>query len=146
MDDIHDFPVQSVSASRYKLIIPLKSVETLNRLTPVYEYLWKLCDEYHTTGFYPFAIEQNNGQSVQARQFPKRAGYNEDPATGVAACALGAYLTEHNVFSSLSEGWNSYRVIQGVAMDRPSMIVAETCSKENKVIRTRIKGNALETR
>ncbi|MDN4524018.1 PhzF family phenazine biosynthesis protein [Fictibacillus fluitans] len=143
-EEIGDFPVQSVSASRYKLIVPLKSVETLNRLAPDYEALWKLCDEYNTTGFYPFAIDQKSEQSVQARQFPKRAGYNEDPATGVAACALGAYLTKHNVLSPLTDGWNSYIIIQGIAMGRPSIIVSETMSKENKVIRTRIKGSALE--
>ncbi|MED0670740.1 PhzF family phenazine biosynthesis isomerase [Aneurinibacillus aneurinilyticus] len=144
IDDINNFPIQSVSTSRYKLIIPLKSVGTLNNLKPNFEYLWKLCDEFNTTGFYPFAIEQESKQCVQARQFPKRAGYNEDPATGVAASALGAYLTENKVFYPLKDGWNSYKIIQGIAMGRPSIIKSETFIQENKIIRTRVKGNAIE--
>ncbi|MEZ2737170.1 PhzF family phenazine biosynthesis protein, partial [Aneurinibacillus aneurinilyticus] len=83
-------------------------------------------------------------QCVQARQFPKRAGYNEDPATGVAASALGAYLTENKVFYPLKDGWNSYKIIQGIAMGRPSIIKSETFIQENKIIRTRVKGNAIE--
>jgi PhzF family phenazine biosynthesis protein len=139
--DLADYPIQSVSTSRYKLIVPLKSVETLNTLNPDFEYLWKLCDEYNTTGFYPFAVEEEN--RVHTRQFPNRAGYNEDPATGVAASALGAYLTNYNIFDSKNDGWNSYQVIQGVAMGRPSMIISETYTHQNKITRTRIKGNAV---
>lgn len=145
MEEIGDLPIQSVSTSRHKLVIPLKSVKTLNQLRPNFDYLWNLCDEVNTSGFYPFAFEQNSKRSVQARQFPKRAGYNEDPATGVAASALGAYLTEHNVYGLSNSGWNSFRIIQGVAMGRPSIINSETFIQENEIIRNRIKGNALET-
>jgi PhzF family phenazine biosynthesis protein len=143
IEDLHDYPIQSVSTSRYKLIIPLKSVDKLNDLKPNFKHLWELCDEFNTSGFYPFAIEQNRKQCVHARQFPKRAGYNEDPATGVAASALGAYLTKHKVLGPLKDGWNSYKVIQGVIMGRPSIIISETFIQENEIIRTRIKGNAL---
>lgn len=144
IEDLIDYPIQSVSTSRYKLLIPLKRVDKLNNLKPDFEYLWKLCDEFNITGFYPFVIEKNSEQCVYARQFPKRAGYNEDPATGVAASALGAYLTKNKVFGPFQDGWDSYKVIQGVAMGRPSIIISETFIQENEIIRTRIKGNALE--
>ncbi|MFQ3544613.1 PhzF family phenazine biosynthesis isomerase [Halobacillus rhizosphaerae] len=142
IDEILEFPIQSVSTSRYKLMIPLKSVETLNNLNPNFEYLWELCDQFRTTGFYPFAIEPNSKNCVQARQFPKRAGYDEDPATGVAASALGAYLAENKYFSQLMEGWNRYRIIQGVAMGRPSIIQSEIFIQNNQIIKTLVKGNA----
>lgn len=41
-------------------------------------------------------ITQSSEYDVKARQFPKGAGYNEDPATGVAACALGAFIHAKN--------------------------------------------------
>ncbi|MET3508081.1 PhzF family phenazine biosynthesis protein [Halalkalibacter oceani] len=145
-DALADFPIQSVSTSCYKLIVPVTSTDVLHNLQPDFDYLWKLCDEFNTTGFYPFALEPESGWSVQARQFPKRAGYNEDPATGVAACALGAYLTANKVFSPLKAGWNSYRIIQGVAMERPSVIQAETFLKDDRMTRTRVKGNAEENK
>lgn len=106
IEDLNDFPIQSVSTSRYKLMIPLKRVDKLNNLKPNFEYLWKLCDDFNITGFYPFVIEKNSEQCIYARQFPKRAGYNEDPATGVAASALGAYLTKNKVFATVFHNWN----------------------------------------
>ncbi|WP_022792341.1 PhzF family phenazine biosynthesis protein [Marinococcus halotolerans] len=143
-EELAEWPVQSVSTSRYKLIIPLKSVETLNMLQPDFNYLWDLCDEFNTTGFYPFAVSQQHEKYVQARQFPQRAGYPEDPATGVAASALGAYLTAHKVLPPVEEGWNTFRIIQGVAMGKPSMIESETFVQDNQIVNTRIKGSAEE--
>ncbi|WP_257350902.1 PhzF family phenazine biosynthesis protein [Pseudalkalibacillus decolorationis] len=143
IEEIDDSPIQSVSTSRYKLIIPLRSIESLNNLNPNFNYLWQLCDEFNITGLYPFAIEKKNKPFVQARQFPKRAGYNEDPATGVAASALGVYLAEHKLLNPVINGWASYQVIQGVAMGRPSIIKSEVLIQENKIVRTRINGNAV---
>jgi len=135
-------PVESVSTSRFKLIVPLKNKTTLYNLKPDYEYLWNLCDKYETTGFYPFAcVKENAGKVFYARQFPKRAGYPEDPATGVAASALGAYLCMHHVVP-VQDGWNSYTIKQGEAMGKPSIIYSECFLEQGKIIKTRVKGNA----
>ena len=142
VEQIADLPIQSVSTSRHKLIIPLKSIKILYQIKPDFDYLWKFCDDVGTSGFYPFAIDENN--NVHARQFPKRAGYNEDPATGVAASTLGAYLAAHEVFGHSDDGWQSYRVIQGVAMGRPSVIRSEVFIEDSEIRRTRIKGSAVE--
>ena len=75
-------PIISVSKSRHKLIVPLVSQVALDSLSPDYENLWELCDHYQTTGFYPFATSTSGALGdFAARQFPCRAGYNEDPAT-----------------------------------------------------------------
>ena len=142
IDQLADLPIQSVSTSRHKLMIPLKTIEILNQLEPNYEELWRLCDDVGTSGFYPFAFDENG--HVHARQFPNRAGYNEDPATGVAASALGAYLALHRILGDPGEGWQSYRVIQGVAMGRPSVIRSEVFIEDGEIRRTRITGSALE--
>ena len=76
-----------------------------------------------------------------ARQFPKRAGYNEDPATGVAASALGAYLARHQVLP-VAEGWNRYTVMQGFAMGRPSVIYSEIQIEDSSITGTRVRGMA----
>lgn len=139
-----DYPHQSVATSRMKLIVPLKNINILNHLTPDFEKLWNLCDIYDTTGFYPFAVEQLADTSTffHARQFPKRAGYPEDPATGVAASALGAYLAKYK-FLPLKEGWNCYQIKQGFAMQRPSIIESEIYIENKKITATRICGSAL---
>ena len=138
------YPIQSAATSRQKLMVPLKDRETLDRLQPDFEYLWQLCDDYDTTGFYPFAPGQEaDGTPVFfARQFPKRAGYDEDPATGVAASALGAYLVQKGVLP-VGQGWNSFKILQGFAMGRPSMMISEVFVEDGAITATRIKGRAV---
>jgi PhzF family phenazine biosynthesis protein len=136
-------PLQTVSTARPKLIIPLEGTQLLDGLRPDFEALWHVCDIYEITGFYPFTL-QTRSQALQAeaRQFPKRAGYNEDPATGTAACALSAYLTKHHVLQDTFEGWHTYVIGQGYAMGHPSMLVAEAFVQHGMITKTRVKGNA----
>jgi len=136
-------PVQSVSTSRFKLIIPLKDWNDLDRLQPDFERLWAICDAFNTTGFYPFTVKTlDPSVQVEARQFPKRAGYDEDPATGVAASALSAYLTKYKVLGPSSDGWHSVVVGQGRAMKSPSTINTEVFTKNDDIILTRVGGTA----
>ncbi len=133
-------PIQSVSVSRAKLMVPIRERPDLDALRPDFERLWALCDTYDTTGFYPFATDSGR---IWARQFPKRAGYNEDPATGVAACALGAYLVEHAVFGEKTEGWHNLDIEQGHAMGRPSLIEVGVRVEQGQVVCTRMSGRAM---
>lgn len=141
--ELSELPCCSVSTSRYKLIVPLKSTVVLNNLNPDFPYLWELCDKYETTGFYPFTQEYTETGEIiyHARQFPKRAGYDEDPATGVAASALGAYLAQF-VPERTHEGWNTFTVYQGTAMGRPSRILSQIQLTDGKISATRVMGTA----
>ena len=115
----------------------------LDRLHPDFPYLWDLCDRYGTTGFYPYAMETGPfGDPIFfARQFPKRAGYPEDPATGVAASALGAYLAQYCVIP-VQNGWNRYAIRQGDAMGRPSILYSDIWMEEGIIRKTRVCGTA----
>lgn len=135
-----DLPIISVSTSRPKLIVPIEGVQTLNQLQPDYNAMWSLCEQYDTTGIYPFSpVSTVDDARYAARQFPANAGYNEDPATGVAACALGAYLAQYH---SKKQGWNTFDVLQGYAMGRPSIITARAFLQEKLVRKTGVTGKA----
>ena len=141
-DKLADLPIESAATSRFKLIVPLKEKETVYGLSPDFELLWSLCDKYKTTGFYPYAPEPGgDGMLFCARQFPCRAGYPEDPATGVAASALSAYLLRQRLIP-LREGWNEITVRQGEAMGRPSIIQAACLLESGEVTATRVSGSA----
>ena len=102
---------------------------------PDHRALWSLCDELEVTGFYPYTRDAK-GADAAARQFPRDAGYDEDPATGVAACALGAHLgAESGV-----DGWTTWTIAQGRAMGRPSVITAESRRAHGGVAATRVGG------
>ena len=136
-------PIQSVSVSRAKLIVPLHERAVLDTLQPDFETLWSLCDTYATTGFYPFTTAGGDpGTHAWTRQFPKRAGYNEDPATGVAACALGAYFVQYALFGGKDEGWHNLKIEQGHAMGRPSIIKVGVCVEHECIVATRMSGYA----
>jgi PhzF family phenazine biosynthesis protein len=136
-DDLGDGPVVSVSTARAKLLVPIAGEDALDRLAPDSERLWAVCDRLGVTGAYPFT-RRAEGADAAARQFPVRAGYDEDPATGVAACALGAYLA----VADGEEGRRRYEIAQGRAMGRPSRIVAEAQVAGGVVTATRVGGRA----
>ena len=136
-NEIGDMPIASYKTSRYKLIVPLKKRKTLDNLKPNFEMLKDLCDKYETSGFYPFAEEDGN---YYARQFPKNSGYPEDPATGVAASALGAYILDNQKVKS--DGWHLVKIYQGQAMGRPSYIESYNLVKDGKLIENTVCGYA----
>ncbi len=134
-------PVQSVSVSRPKLLIPLDNGRTLNHLNPDYEELWGLCDRLHVSGFYPFTRQTDKPNvHVEARQFPLRAGFREDAATGVAAAALAAYLATYD--RHCQAGRHILRIAQGYAMGAPSLIEAIVECREGRVVKTAVRGRA----
>jgi trans-2,3-dihydro-3-hydroxyanthranilate isomerase len=136
-------PIESVSTGRAKLIVPVADYTALDSIQPDFETLWSLCDRYQVTGFYPFTpVTRSSALHVEARQFPKRVGFNEDPATGVAAPALGAYLIEHELLQPKMDGWQSFTIGQGYAMGRPSRLVAQAWVENGAITRTRVKGQA----
>ncbi len=134
-------PAECASTSRFKLMVPVKDRETLDSLKPDFEFLWKLCDDCGCSGFYVFAVDPEQAGTFYARQFPCRSGYDEDPATGIAAAALGAYAVKHRVFPA-EEGWNRFRIYQGHAMGRPSLLVADILLEEKKISGVRVCGYA----
>ncbi len=68
-----------------------------------------------------------------------RAGYDEDPATGTAACALGAYLATHH---HPTDGWHYFQIRQGYAMAKPSRMEVGAYVDDGRVTRTCVSGKA----
>jgi predicted PhzF superfamily epimerase YddE/YHI9 len=61
------------------------------------------------TGLYPFKLRPRNPNAIaEARQFPYGGGVPEDPVTGVAAYALGAYLVCRGVVSGQEPTYPSH--------------------------------------
>lgn len=142
-EDLLPAAPQAVSTSRPKLMVGVKSVSLLDGIRPELESLWNLCDEIGVSGFYPYAFPKEDERTmVRARQFPNRSGYPEDPATGVAAASLLCYLYLTGQISAPENGWKRLTVLQGQAMGRPSMLVAEILLEDGKIRETRVSGSA----
>lgn len=132
-------PIQPVSVSRSKLMVPLDSSRTLDRISPKFDAMWKLCESLGVTGFYPFTRHPLEGRgNIDARQFPYKAGFLEDPATGVAASALAGYLVFHDL--KCMDGEHTFQIGQGYAMGSPSRMKATATCSGGRITGTAISG------
>jgi PhzF family phenazine biosynthesis protein len=137
-------PIRPVSVSRAKLIVPLTDADAVHRVRPDFPALWELCRALATTGAYVFAPHQDGDpRHVVARQFPVDAGYPEDPATGVAAAALAAYLASE--LRPAEPAWTRVVIDQGDAMGQPSRLRAAALAGPDGITRTSVTGQAIRT-
>jgi trans-2,3-dihydro-3-hydroxyanthranilate isomerase len=117
--DPHTPGLMAVNActSRVKTLIRLSDAAALDALRPDFDQVEALCEALGSTGLYPYALSDDG---AHARQFPKKSGYPEDAATGIAAAALWGYLNERG---NLQTKGNAITTVhQGIAMHAPSAI------------------------
>lgn len=95
VEDIDDGHMpEVVSTGVPKLIVGVKSLKVLLGIKPDFERIKQLCRAIGARGVYVFTGETVLISSdFHARQFNPLCGINEDPVTGIAAGALGAYLS-----------------------------------------------------
>ena len=134
-------PVRLVSVSAPKLMVPLRSADDVHRTAPDFDLLWTLCRDLETTGAYVFAPHSDGraGHFV-ARQFPVGGGIREDPATGVAAGALAAYVADRA--KGKTPAWTAVEIDQGDAMGCPCRLEAAAYAESGEVLRTMVTGSA----
>lgn len=138
---LNEYPVQVVSTGNGKVIIPVNSVETLNKLNPDMELISELSIRFGVSGFYVFTITKTDAL-VHGRMFAPAYGVNEDPVTGNANSALGAYLV-HNKIVEHNNTCFSFKAIQGEAMGRKGSVIVEVSITDNEPTKVRISGNAV---
>ncbi len=79
---------------------------------------------------------------LRARMFAPLSGTFEDPATGSASAALGAYLAS---LDPLSEGTLRIDIAQGVEMGRPSEIALKIRKSGGQVAEVQVAGRCVQT-
>jgi PhzF family phenazine biosynthesis protein len=137
-------PIRPVSVSRPKLIVPARDPDAVHRARPDLPALWALCRRLDCTGGYVFASHADGSRDhLVARQFPVDAGYPEDPATGVAAAALAAYLAAG--LRPAEPAWLRIRIDQGDAMGQPSSLRAAALAGPDGITGSSVTGQAVRT-
>ena len=112
-------PVRTVSTGLPATIVPLRDAETLQRAVRNAAGVADAVAATRGEDLYLFAVTE---EGVIARMFDAELGVGEDPATGSAAGALGAYLAEHD----LAGMPGSVLIRQGAQVGRPSELLVET--------------------
>jgi len=142
-DLLENHEVQIVSTGHSKVMIGIKSIETLNKMSPNYDALSKLSEVIKCNGYYVFTVNsQDSDILVHGRMFAPAIGINEDPVTGNANGPLGAYLVHHN-FVNHNNSLLKFKAKQGEAIKRPGIIEVEVKIEDKEPIEVKISGNAV---
>ncbi|NOW90305.1 PhzF family phenazine biosynthesis protein [Clostridium beijerinckii] len=142
-DLLDDYKIQIVSTGHSKVMICIKSIETLNTLQPDYSALSKLSEIIKCNGYYIFTTDSKESDIlIHGRMFAPSIGINEDPVTGNANGPLGAYLVHHNLVKHNNSLFR-FKAKQGEAINRPGIIEVEVKIEDNEPIEAKVSGNAV---
>lgn len=136
-------PAQVVSTAVPQLMVPMRSLGHLAKIELDLVAMRRVFKETQSDCFMIFSRECVNPEStVHARMFAPGIGVVEDPATGSASGALGAYLVRRG----LVEASPTARILveQGYEMGRPSAIHVEVDADESGPTEVRVGGEAVE--
>lgn len=138
----HLFPLEIVSTGLPVLIVPLKSLTAVKSIDVNHSLILEVCSRWGVNGIMAFSsmtVEEN--ASVHARMFADPIGILEDPATGSAGGALGAYLVKNGV---VEVGPTTEVVIeQGYEIDRPSRILVQVFSDDDVIKNVKVGGQVV---
>jgi trans-2,3-dihydro-3-hydroxyanthranilate isomerase len=138
-----DLPAQVVSTAFPQLMVPARSLRHLDRIEIDLVAMRNVLAATRSDSFMIFSQECVHDEStVHARMFAPALGVVEDPATGSASGALGAYLVHHNIVKA--DPTAHILVEQGYEMGRPSSIHVEVDSDEHGPSAVRVGGQAVE--
>ncbi|MGH9928836.1 MAG: PhzF family phenazine biosynthesis protein [Pyrinomonadaceae bacterium] len=144
---IEDFdetlPIQTISTGLAFLAVPIRSLADLGRCKVNAALLAEIYQRAGATGCETFSREtiEIGEARAHARMFAPGDNIAEDPATGSAAGALGAYLVHHGSPGVESvDGRARFIIEQGDFVHRPSRINIEVKGKLDAIDEVRVGG------
>ncbi len=116
-----DLPLAVVSTGLPFLMVPITYLSDVGTAAPDPAAIETLTDELDATGVYLFTFDALEAAStLHGRMFAPGAGVPEDPVTGTASGAVGAYLDRFEAFDDdLPE---VLRLEQGHYVERPGIV------------------------
>ena len=136
-------PIQSVSTGLSFLAVPIRSLADLGRCKVNSSLLAEVYARAGATGCEAFTREtiEIGEARAHARMFAPGDNIAEDPATGSAAGALGAYLVYHGASGAEAvDGRVRFIIEQGDFMHRPSRIKLDVKGKPGSIEEVRVGG------
>lgn len=136
-------PIQVIATGMSFLAVPIRALADLGRCKVNAALLAEIYQRSGSTGCEAFSRETIEIGEARAhtRMFAPADNIAEDPATGSAAGALGAYLVHHGASGiELKEGRARFVIEQGDFMHRPSRINLEVEGKPGSIDEVRVGG------
>src|SRR5258706_13031284 len=138
-------PIQIISTGLSSMAVPIRSLADLGRCRVNSGLLGEIYTRAGATGCHAFTRETSEIGTARAhtRFFAPAANIAEDPATGSASGALGAYLIYHNAISVEPEEERfRFSLEQGDFIHRPSRISIEIKGSPGAIEQARVGGSS----
>jgi len=119
-----DLPLVVASTGLPWLLVPVNYFEHLRDASPDMRAIEDATDAVDAAGIYAFTFDTIAADAtLHARAFAPGAGVPEDPVTGTASGAVGAYLDREGALDAERD-----RIVceQGHVMDRPGRVTVDT--------------------
>lgn len=117
-----DLPVQIVSTGLRDMMIPIRSLSTLQRIEPDLEQIKVISQKYDVVGYHLFTLDTNSDAIAQCRNFAPLYDIPEESATGTSTGALMCYLHQHHSIPATATA--PFIFEQGYTMNLPSRLLA----------------------
>lgn len=140
-DLAEDLLPQIVSTGMRDIMVPIRSLEVLNRTVPDMMKVAEVSRKYNTIGYHLFTLETLGG-TAHCRNLAPLYGIPEESACGTANGALSSYLTHHGKLS-MDQAKNIV-MEQGYTMKMPSEILASVEISNREIVRVRVGGKAID--
>lgn len=136
-----EFPISKVSTGLPTLLVPMRSMDALERVSPRQEELMQLLSELEVAAAVAYTWGGFSEDAVlHTRCFLPTPAFHEDPASGMPSGALAAYLVEHDLIPKDKAG---HMVIeQGHFIGRPSRVLVRVEKKGRSVSKVEVGGSA----
>jgi PhzF family phenazine biosynthesis protein len=136
-------PIQIVSTGHSKVIVGIKSRNTLNKLSPKLDALCNLSSEINCNGYFVFTFDSDDSEILTyGRMFAPAIGIPEDPVTGNANGPLGAYIAKHKLVDYKGSTF-SFTGMQGDAIGRTGTVDVAVEHEAGEPARVRVGGRAV---
>lgn len=135
-------PIEVVSTGLPVAIIPIRTLTAVKSIEADLTATREVCEKLGANGLMAFTtMTVEDWASVHTRMFAAPIGISEDPATGSASGALGAYLVKNGV---VDVGPTTEVIIeQGYEIDRPSRITVQVFSDDDAIQEIKVGGQVV---
>ncbi len=135
-------PVMVVSTGLPVLIVPVRTLTAVRSIVPDAAAIVELCGRLGANGIMVFTtVTVEPYAAVHTRMFAPSIGILEDPATGSASGAMGAYLV-HNGLVEVGP-MTELIVEQGYEIARPSRILVQVESEDDAIQTVKVGGQCV---
>ena len=135
-------PVMVVSTGLPVVIVPVRALTAVRSIEPDASAIVDMCERFGTNGILVYTtMTVEDHATVHTRMFAPAIGILEDPATGSASGAMGAYL----VHNGLVEVGPLTEIIieQGYEIGRPSRILVQVESDDDAIQTVKVGGQVV---